>query len=74
MESIRKLDGELNECLAKAEQARPKTVGEMIDEAIEHANREIARLVALRDTCRTAGMLDLPQPLVASAAHPGSPW
>lgn len=49
---------------------RPQTVGEAIDEAIGKANREIARLMALKADAQSRGFTNVLQRDLANFAHP----
>lgn len=50
---------------------RPRTIGEIIDEAIEARTRDLHHLMELKAEAKKKGIWDWPQPLVAEFAHPG---
>lgn len=49
---------------------RQQTIGEVIDEAIEKANRDIVRLMALKADAQARGFMNLLHRDVAKFAHP----
>jgi hypothetical protein len=52
---------------------RPLTIREGIDRTIEQHNRDIARLVMLRDSTPDA-LLDMPQQSLAALVYPSNPF
>ena len=52
---------------------RPQTVGEQLEESIQNAQRNLARLVNLRDNS-PHHLLSMPVETLKELAHPGYPF
>lgn len=54
--------------------ARPQTVLEVINEAIESHNREIARLMQMRKDAHNYGIANVPQRVLGEMVFPQHPY